>query len=105
MTSFNPAGSIITISNKSLAIRDDLYRINVPFVARRRLDGFDSMNVPRFGKGMADSRKADHLDSPTTSARETMVLVFFVLILSCTAHLGKCVRHGAVKLWGVAHFC
>ena len=77
-------------STKSLAIREDSYRIDVPFVACGRLDDFAGMNVSQSGKGMAGSRKADHLDSPTTSAGETMVLVFVVLILGCTADHGRC---------------
>ena len=90
LASFSLASSILRTSTKSLAISEELHRIHVPFVARKRLNGFTDTDVPQFGKVMACSRKADRIDSPTTSAGETMVLVFGVLILGCTAHPGRC---------------
>ena len=90
LTSCNLAESIIRTSTKSMTIREELHRVNVPFLARGRLEPFVGTNVPRFDKGMAGSRRADHLHSPTTSARETMVLLFVVLILDRTAHPGRC---------------
>ena len=90
LTSFNLVGSFIRTKFKSLAIREELHHVDVRFVACGRLDGFVGKNVPQFGKGMAGSRKADRLGSPTTSARATMVLAFVVSILGCTAHPDRC---------------